>query len=216
MTHRCSFPLSNQQKLLNEVSVCLSTRRKWRCSAPCSTSSTRKSTWCPQTPRAYKKLEASSRSNQCIQAISQSRSHRVSVVLSSFSLASLENRLLVKKHPTKNYSQLVQYIIARVDFDLTADLSPKANADALNVNASYLSPLFKKETVTTSANYVNRVRIEQTIYLLNFTELPISTVGQRFGIQDDSYFTKIFKKCTAITPKQYLQQNSHFRKVRGS
>jgi len=93
--------------------------------------------------------------------------------------------------------------------DLTADLSLKANADALNVNASYLSTLFKKETGSTLTDYVNRKRIEHAVYLLNTTSLPISTVGQRCGIQDDNYFTKMFKKYTSMTPKQFRNRSKH-------
>ena len=121
--------------------------------------------------------------------------------------------LLVKNHSTKNYSQLVQRTIARIELDLTADLSLKANAEALNVNASYLSTLFKKETGVTLTDYVNRKRIEHAIYLLNTTTLPISVVGQRCGIADDNYFTKIFKKYTMITPKQFRSQNNHLKNI---
>ncbi|MBO5955619.1 MAG: helix-turn-helix domain-containing protein [Clostridia bacterium] len=216
--------------------------------------------------------------NQLIEAVSQGRSHRASIMLSNFSHAALEKRttpirniknysiilntilrkavesggvhplhidrvssefaikienitsldeindlwqdmvkkycLLVKNHATTNYSRLVQYIIARVDFDLTADLSLKANAAALNVNASYLSSLFKKETGKTITNYVNQKRVEHAIYLLCSTDLPISVVGQRCGIPDDNYFTKIFKKYTAVTPKQYRWQNGGFGNVK--
>ena len=216
--------------------------------------------------------------NQLIEAVSQGRSHRASVMLSNFSHAALEKRttpirniknysiilntilrkavenggvhplhidrvssefaikienitalgdisdlwqdmvkkycLLVKNHATTNYSRLVQYIIARVDFDLTADLSLKAYAAALNVNASYLSSLFKKETGKTITDYVNQKRVEHAIYLLCSTDLPISVVGQRCGIPDDNYFTKIFKKYTAITPKQYRWQNGGYANVK--
>ena len=118
--------------------------------------------------------------------------------------------LLVKKHANKPYSPLVQKVIARIEFDLAADLSLKANAEALNVNASYLSTLFKKETGTTLTDYVNRKRVEHAVFLLNTTNSSISAVGQRCGIQDDNYFTKIFKKYTNKTPKQYRQENYRF------
>jgi len=114
--------------------------------------------------------------------------------------------LLARRQNTTDYSQLVQYIIARVDHDLTADLSLKANAEALNVNASYLSSLFKKETGSTLTDYVNRKRIEHAIFLLSSTDISISAIGQRCGIQDDNYFTKIFKKYTSLSPKQYRLQ----------
>ena len=111
--------------------------------------------------------------------------------------------LLVKKHATKDYSPLVQKVMARVDFDLTADLSLKANAETLSVNASYLSTLFKKETGTTLTDYVNRKRVEHAAFLLSSTDLSVSAIGLRCGIQDDNYFTKIFKKYFDKTPKQY-------------
>lgn len=120
--------------------------------------------------------------------------------------------LLVKKHANKEYSPLIQKVLARVDFDLAADLSLKANADVLNVNASYLSTLFKRETGTTLTDYVNRKRVEHAIFLLNTTSMSISLIGQRCGIQDDNYFTKIFKKYTSKTPKQYRQENNRFSK----
>lgn len=118
--------------------------------------------------------------------------------------------LLVKKHSLKMYSPLIQKVISRVEFDLAGDLSLKANAQALNVNASYLSTLFKKELGVTLTEYVNRKRVEYAIFLLNTTKLSISAVGQRCGIQDDNYFTKIFKKYVGKSPKQFRQENSLF------
>jgi len=79
--------------------------------------------------------------------------------------------LLVKNHSMKGYSQLVQHVILRVDSDLTADLSLKAHAEFLNVNPSYLSTLFRKETGMTLTEYVNRQRIEHGIFLLNATDM---------------------------------------------
>lgn len=118
--------------------------------------------------------------------------------------------LLVKKHSLKSYSPLIQKVISRVEFDLAGDLSLKANAKVLNVNASYLSTMFKKELGITLTEYVNRKRVEYAIYLLNTTKLSVSAVGQRCGIQDDNYFTKIFKKYVGMPPKQFRLENSLF------
>lgn len=118
--------------------------------------------------------------------------------------------LLVRKHSLKMYSPLIQKVVSRVEFDLAGDLSLKANAQALNVNASYLSTLFKKELGVTLTEYVNRKRVEYAIFLLNTTKLSISAVGQRCGIQDDNYFTKIFKKYVGKSPKQFRQENFLF------
>mgnify|MGYP003293326502 CR=1 FL=1 len=113
--------------------------------------------------------------------------------------------LLVRNHSMKNYSLLIQKVITHVDSDLTGDLSLNAIASELNINASYLSGLFKKETGTTLTDYVNRKRMEHAILLLNSTTLQIQTIAQYCGIPDVNYFTKLFKKYYQKTPKEYRQ-----------
>lgn len=113
--------------------------------------------------------------------------------------------LLVKNHSMKGYSLLVQKVITQMDSDLTADLTLNTFAQQLNVNPSYLSTLFKKETGMTLTEYVNRRRIEHSILLLNSTSLQIQTIAQHCGIPDVNYFTKMFKKQIGKTPKEYRE-----------
>lgn len=111
--------------------------------------------------------------------------------------------LLVNRHATRHYSPLVQKVITQVDFDLTADLSLKVQAAYLNTNASYLSDLFRKETGQTLTAFVMSRRMEHARFLLASTRLPIAEVARQCGIPDDNYFTKVFKKHTQVTPKQF-------------
>ncbi len=111
--------------------------------------------------------------------------------------------LLVKNHSMKSYSLLVQKVITQIDLDLTADLSLKTQAKLQNVNASYLSSLFKKETGMTLTEYVNKKRIDQAIFLLNSTSMQIQTIALYCGIPDVNYFTKTFKKYIGKTPREY-------------
>lgn len=113
--------------------------------------------------------------------------------------------LLVKNHSMKGYSLLIQKVITQMDSDLTADLTLNTLAHKLNVNPSYLSTLFKKETGVTLTEYVNRRRIEHSILLLNSTSLQIQTIAQHCGIPDVNYFTKMFKKQIGKTPKEYRE-----------
>lgn len=110
---------------------------------------------------------------------------------------------LVNKHSQKMYSLLVQKVITRIDADITADLSLKTQADFLNVNPSYLSTLFKKETGKTLTEFVNMKRMEKAKHLLTSTNMQVQTIAQNCGILDVNYFTKIFKKYTNETPNEY-------------
>ena len=100
---------------------------------------------------------------------------------------------------------LVRKVITNIIYDLTADLSLKVQAKELNVNPSYLSTLFKKETGQTLTEFVNRKRIEHAILLLNSTDMQIQVVAQYCGIPDVNYFTKTFKKIVGKTPKEYRE-----------
>ena len=111
--------------------------------------------------------------------------------------------LLVKNHSLKDYSLLIQKVIARIDVDLTADHSLKIYANLLSVHPSYLSSLFHKETGLTLTEYVNQKRVEHGVFLLNTTKMQIQMIAQQCGIPDINYFTRIFKKQYGITPSEY-------------
>ncbi|MBQ7046079.1 MAG: helix-turn-helix domain-containing protein [Clostridia bacterium] len=110
---------------------------------------------------------------------------------------------LVKKHATRNYSAIVQKTVVYIDSDLCADLKLSSLAQMHNVSASYLSAQFKKETGSTLTEYVNNKRIKNAMHLLKTTNLQVQTVAQHSGILDMQYFTKLFKKYTGQTPKEF-------------
>lgn len=144
-----------------------------------------------------------------IDSISSQYAIKIELLTSPAACISLQKEMvrkycmLVKNHSLKGYSLLVRKVITEINFDLTADLSLKTQAEALNVNPSYLSTLFKKETGITLTEYVNRKRIEHALLLLNSTDLQIQMIAQYCGIPDVNYFTKTFKKIVGKTPKEY-------------
>lgn len=153
-----------------------------------------------------------------IDSLSSKFAQKIQLITSHDSCRTLQKEmvhkycLLVKNHSMKGYSPLIQRILTRIDSDLTADLSLKTQAELLNVNSSYLSNLFKKETGNTLTDYVNRKRIEYSIFLLNSTSMQIQAVAQYCGISDVNYFTKIFKKQIGKTPTKYRESiNPHLR-----
>ncbi|MBE6617115.1 MAG: helix-turn-helix domain-containing protein [Ruminococcaceae bacterium] len=112
---------------------------------------------------------------------------------------------LVRKHSMKNYSPPIQKVIATIDFDLTANLTLSALATMQNISPSYLSALFKQEVGETLTEYVNGKRIKRAMQLLETTKMQVQTIAQNCGILDVHYFSKIFKKTTGMTPKEYRE-----------
>ena len=92
-----------------------------------------------------------------------------------------------------------------IDSDLSADLSLRSLADHQSISYGYLCALFKRETGKTISAYVREKRIKHAAHLLATTHLQIQTVALHCGIMDVQYFSKIFKRQTGKTPKEYRE-----------
>ncbi len=110
---------------------------------------------------------------------------------------------LVRQHTMQHYSPTIQKALVYIDADLSNHLSLHVLADNLNISSSYLSSLFKKETGQTLTDYINTKRMDLARHLLKTTRLQIQTVAQHCGIMDVQYFSKVFKRSTGLSPKQY-------------
>ena len=63
--------------------------------------------------------------------------------------------------------------------------------------------MFKESTGINISEYVNRLRVEMAKTALQFTDKSITDIGYEVGFSDTAYFTRMFKKCIGVTPKEY-------------
>ncbi|NLU08393.1 MAG: helix-turn-helix transcriptional regulator, partial [Clostridiales bacterium] len=81
-------------------------------------------------------------------------------------------------------------------------------ANMVHLNSSYFSSIFKKEIGMNFSSYLNKIRIEQSMFLLRNTDYSILNIALEVGFEDQSYFSKVFKNFTGMTPKQYRQKGN--------
>ncbi len=112
---------------------------------------------------------------------------------------------LVYKSSMKGYSPIVKKTILIIDSDISAALSLSSLAQKQGISAGYLATIFKKETQKTVSEYITDKRMEHAMYLLNTTHLQIQTVALHCGIVDVQHFSKVFKKKTGKTPREYRE-----------
>lgn len=86
---------------------------------------------------------------------------------------------------------------------LYEELSLDKLAKVAGLNGSYLSQLFKKETGIAVSDYIQRERIEEAKRLMEYSGVTLSDIATRLHFNDQSYFTKVFKKYTGTTPRQF-------------
>lgn len=87
-------------------------------------------------------------------------------------------------------------------------VSLDAVAQMVDLSPSYFSKIFKKEVGCNFNTYMNIVRIEKSMKLLLYEDLKLVNIATVVGFEDQSYFTKVFKRMTGISPH-------HFRKSGG-
>lgn len=106
-------------------------------------------------------------------------------------------------------SYLISQALEHTHANYMNKLTLKKLSDYLHVSESYLSKLFKSETGIGFTQYLNEIRIKHSQELLTSTKMSIVEIALYVGYEDQSYFTKVFKKQVGITPKKYRSQ--HFQ-----
>ena len=76
-------------------------------------------------------------------------------------------------------------------------------AEMVYLSPSYLSRIFTKETGNSFNDYLNAVRINKAKSLLKYNDLRVADVANAVGFDDQSYFTKVFRRITGVTPVKY-------------
>lgn len=71
------------------------------------------------------------------------------------------------------------------------------------INKFYLTRLFKDQFGDSITNYLIKIRITQAKQLLRFSDLSISEIAQKCGMNDANYFSRIFKKVEGCTPGEF-------------
>lgn len=122
---------------------------------------------------------------------------------------------LVRKHSMKNYSPTVRKAVILIESDLSANLTLSSIAAVQNISSGYLSAVFKKETGQTVTEFIVEKRIQHAIHLLSTTNLQIQTVALHCGVMDVQYFSKLFKKYTGKTPKEFRATNAQAPESKG-
>ncbi|AEE97269.1 response regulator transcription factor [Mahella australiensis] len=99
----------------------------------------------------------------------------------------------------KGFKELLEYVNKNFDKPLYL----KELADKFYINFTYCSELFKKTTGKTFSEYINYLRINKAMHLLQTTSMTVEEVCMESGYKDYCYFNKVFKKYTGDTPAKY-------------
>ena len=104
--------------------------------------------------------------------------------------------------PSQN-SELIKKAMIYISKHFNEPLTLEDVAMHVHLHPSYFSTMFKQSTGSSFKEYLNMVRIEESKRLLSNTDFSIIDIAIAIGFEDQSYFSKVFKKYTGLTPKQF-------------
>lgn len=97
-------------------------------------------------------------------------------------------------------------IKAYIEEHIQEKISVKDLAELVHINDQYLMRIFKRETGQSILEYITDRRIILASSMLKDTDYTINFIADCVGCDNYSYFTKLFKKQTGFTPREYRGQ----------
>lgn len=103
----------------------------------------------------------------------------------------------------RDASAVIAKVQSYIHDHLHTELTRDEIAACVYRNPAYLSRLFRKETGYSLSDYITEMRIERAKRYLIETNDKVSNIAEAVGYIHFSYFAKLFKKMSGLTPQEY-------------
>lgn len=118
-----------------------------------------------------------------------------------------ENGENLPKILRKSDIEKVDYVAKRIQGDLSTNLTVESLAKEAGTNVNKLQEGFKYIYNLTVNKYMQHVKLEAAKEMLHLSEKNISEIVTAIGLNNRSYFSKIFKEKYGVSPKYFLRSS---------
>ena len=132
--------------------------------------------------------------------------HSTTLVEAYFHFGQFYNELTDELTATNQAHDHLTQLLAYIDDHYSEPLSLTDLSAHFHFNPSYLSSYFSQHLNKGFSDYLTDVRIAKAKELLDNPDLSIADVGSMVGYHDHSYFCKVFKKKTKVSPSRYRKE----------
>lgn len=127
---------------------------------------------------------------------------------SIISMKQLVSRILAaymeEVESSSKYSRVVRDVMDYIaSHYCKLDLDLREIADHVHLSTAHLGTLFKQETGITIKQYIADYRLDLAKKLISNEHYKINAISEQCGYASASYFTKVFKEATEVTPVEY-------------
>ena len=111
--------------------------------------------------------------------------------------------LVRESRKTEQYSKPVIKCIDYITSFFNTKVALEDLSGVTGLTPNYLTSLFKQETGMTVGEYLTKFRIDSACALLTQTDYDYLQIALSLGFCTQSYFTKVFREQTGVTPRTY-------------
>ncbi len=119
------------------------------------------------------------------------------------------------RHKRRDFSPKVILSINYINDHLHDRITVKEIASELEMNTSYLSELFSKETGFSVSAYIRNQKLNAAKHLLAYSEYSCTDIAEYLGFSGESHFSALFTKQEGVSPREYRNREyqKHFNSV---
>jgi AraC-like DNA-binding protein len=108
-----------------------------------------------------------------------------------------------KNRTTAAIGAIIDFVNANYS---NTNLSSWMIGDYLGLSNRYLMFKFKEAVGMSLNEYIVDLRMRKAVHLLRNTNLPVSRITASIGLENDTYFYKLFKKIYHCTPREFSER----------
>ena len=121
-----------------------------------------------------------------------------------------ERNLYIRRRSTAKENRSVQHAISYIKENFSKEISLAELALLVGYSPNHVQRIFTEIMGSSPREYLEGVRVEHAKYLLAQNEKSLSEIAQDCGFSTQSYFSKIFRRHTFISPGEF-RKNTAFR-----
>lgn len=108
-------------------------------------------------------------------------------------------------------NHIVENVKKYVKEHINEKLSLNAVSEIFNISPNYLSVLFSKFNDVGFTDYINQCKIEVAERMLMEGDYKIYEISDKLGFESAFYFSRVFKKVTGVSPRNYVSGNANIK-----
>lgn len=105
-----------------------------------------------------------------------------------------------------NPSKFVLDVLKYIQLHICEPVSTAEMAKALYISRGRLSSKFKEQTGETLTEYILKTKTKEAQKYILYSDKTLTAISAHLGFSSQSHFTKVFKKYSGYTPKEYAKK----------